>query len=107
MNKRTRESRNRKTKRTRKPKKIVRENLERTEIEEQEVEKENIANLTNKLSIILKEILLLHFLESVKQLIKKAKEKEAPEKCIRVTKILKDVIIKKEVEKKVDAYEKN
>ena len=31
MNKRTRESRNRKTKRTRKPKKIVRENLERTE----------------------------------------------------------------------------
>ena len=54
---------------------IARENLERIEIEEQEIEKETIANLTNKLHIIPKEILLSHFLEDVKQLTKQAKEK--------------------------------
>ena len=40
------------------------------EIEEQEIEKETIANLTNNLSIISKEIPLPHFLENIKQLIK-------------------------------------
>ena len=33
-------------------KRIVRKSLERIEIEEQEIEKETIANLTNKLSIV-------------------------------------------------------
>ena len=37
-------------------KRIGKENLERIEIEEQETEKETIANLTNKLSIYPKEI---------------------------------------------------
>ena len=40
-----------------------------------------------------KEILLTHFLRHVCQLIKQAKEKEISEKCIRITKTLKDVII--------------
>ena len=51
-------------------KRIARENLERREIEEQEIEKE-----TNKSPIIPKEILLSHFLKNAKQLIKQAKEK--------------------------------
>ena len=38
-------------------KRIGKENLERTEIEEQETKKGTIANLTNKLSIYPKEIL--------------------------------------------------
>ena len=65
-------------------KKVARENLERKEIEEQEIEKETIANLTNKLSIISKEILLPHFLENIKELTKQTKEKKVPEKCIRI-----------------------
>ena len=36
-----------------------------------------IANLTNKLSIITKEMLLPHILENVKQLIKEVKEKKS------------------------------
>ena len=43
------------------PKRIVRENLERIETEEQKIEKETIANLSKKLSIISKEVLLPHF----------------------------------------------
>ena len=40
-------------------------------------------------------------------MIEKAKEKEVSEKCIKITKILKDVMIKKKkMDKKVDAYEK-
>ena len=76
------------------------------EIEEQEIEKETTANLTKKLSIIPKKILLSHFLENVKQWIKQAKPKKIPEKCIRIAEMLKDVIIKKEIDKKVDSYEK-
>ena len=49
-------------------KKKARENLERIVIEEQEIEKEIVANLTNK-SIISKGILLPYFIENVKQLI--------------------------------------
>ena len=60
-------------------KRIARENLERIHTEEQEIEKETIANLANKLSIIPKEIPLSHFLENVKQLIKEVKEKEVSE----------------------------
>ena len=56
--------------------------------------------------MISNEILLPDFLENVKQLIKQAKEKEVSEKCIRVTEILKDVMKKIEIDKKVDAYEK-
>ena len=44
-------------------KRIARENLEKIEIEEKEIEKETIANLTNKLYIIPKKILLSHSLE--------------------------------------------
>ena len=40
---------------------IAIENLERIEIEKQEKKKKRIANLTNKLSIIPKEILLPYF----------------------------------------------
>ena len=76
------------------------------EIEEQEIEKETTANLTKNLSIIPKKILLSHFLENVKQWIKQAKPKKIPEKCIRIAEMLKDVIIKKEIDKKVDSYEK-
>ena len=47
-------------------KRIARENLEKIEIEEQEIEKETIANLINKLSFIPKEILFLQFLKNVK-----------------------------------------
>ena len=68
--KRTRESRNRKTKRTKKSKKSSKRKSRKIEIEEQEIEKETIANLTNKLSIISKEILLPHFLENIKELTK-------------------------------------
>ena len=42
----------------------------------------------------------------VKQLIKQAKEKEVPGKCITLTEILKDVMIKKEIDENVDEYEK-
>ena len=45
------------------------------EIEEQEIENEAIGNLINKLSFVSKEILLSHFLENVKLLLKQAKEK--------------------------------
>ena len=37
---------------------------------------------------------------------KQAKEKEVSGKCIRITKILKDVVIKKEIDEKADAHEK-
>ena len=76
-------------------KRIARENLEKIEIEEKEIEKETIANLTNKLSIIPKKILLSHSLEKIKQLIKPAKERRTTEKCVRMVEIFKDVIIKK------------
>ena len=52
------------------------------EIEEQETEKKTTANLTKKLSIIPKKILLSHFLENVKQWIKQAKPKKVPEKSL-------------------------
>ena len=41
------------------------QNLERIEIEKQEIEKERITNLTKKLSIISKDILLPYFLRCV------------------------------------------
>ena len=79
--------------------------MERIEREELGIEKETTANLTSKLSVVPKVILLPHFLENVKQLIKKAKEKKFSEKCIRITKLLKDVIIKKEIDEKADENE--
>ena len=42
-------------------KRIAEENLQRIVLEEQEIEKEAIANLTNKWSIIPKEIFFQHF----------------------------------------------
>ena len=39
-------------------------------------------------------------------MINQAKEKEVSKKCIRITKILRDVMIKKEMDEKVDAYKK-
>ena len=51
-------------------------------------------------------MLLPHFLENVKQLIKQAKEKKVSKKCMKVTETFKDVIIKKEIDEKVDAHEK-
>ena len=35
-----------------------------------------------------------------------AKDKKVSEKCIRITEILKDVMIKKEIDEKVDSYKK-
>ena len=46
------------------------------------------------------------FLRHVFQLIKQAKEKEISVKCIKITKILEAVIIKKEMDEKFDLYEK-
>ena len=92
-----------KLKQLKKSKKNSKINLE---TQEQEKEKETIANLTNKLSIILKEILLQTFLENAKQLTKQAKENKVPKKCIRPIDTFKDVMIKKEKDEKVDAYEK-
>ena len=43
--------------------------------------------------IILKEILLPHFLEIVKEVRKQEKEDKVFEKCIRTIEMLKDVII--------------
>ena len=54
-------------------KRISKENLEKIEIEEKEIEKERISNKTNNLSAVPKEILLPYFLENVKQLVKEAK----------------------------------
>ena len=56
-------------------------------MEELKIEKINEAT-----AIILKEILLPHFLRHVCHLIKQAKEKGVSEKCIRITKILQDVM---------------
>ena len=49
-------------------------------------------------------MLLIHFLRHVCQLIK-ANEKKVSEKCFRMVEILKDAIIKKEMDEKVDVYE--
>lgn len=35
-----------------------------------------------------------------------AKDKKVSEKCIRIIEILKDVMIKKEIDEKVDSYKK-
>ena len=43
--------------------------------EEQEIEKEAIPNLSSKLSLIPKEILLTHFLGNVKQFMKQEKKR--------------------------------
>ena len=51
-------------------------------------------------------MLLTYFSRHVCQLIKQAKENKVSEKCIRATQIFKDVIIKKEINEKADAYEK-
>ena len=72
---------------------IPRENIERIEVEGGEIEKAAIASLTSKMFIILKEILLPHFLENVKEVRKQEKEDKVFEKCIRTIEMLKDVII--------------
>ena len=76
---------------------IARENLERIEIEEQEIQKtpQKTANLTSKLYIVSKKIPLPHFLEDVKELAKQAKENKVSEKRIRTIEIFKNAIIKK------------
>ena len=58
---------------------------------------QGIVNLTNELSIIPKEIFVQHFLRYVSQLIKQAKEKGIAGKCIRITEILKKLIIENEI----------
>ena len=49
---------------------------------------------------------LPYILRYVCQLINQAKEKRVSEKCIKITEILKNVMIKKEIDGKVDVYEK-
>ena len=49
---------------------------------------------------------LPYILRYVCQLINQAKEKKVFEKCIKITEILKNVMIKKEIDGKVDVYEK-
>ena len=44
---------------------------------------------------------LVFFEEMLKQLIRQAKEKEVPEKWITITEILKDLMIKNEIDKKL------
>ena len=75
-NKRIRESRNRKNKIIQESKKNIKRKSEL------EIEKETTADLTNKLSIIPKEILLPHILENVKQLIKQLKEEKKSENLL-------------------------
>ena len=48
-------------------------------------------------------MLLTHFLRHVRQLIKQGNKKKS-EKCVRVVEILKDVIINKEIDGKVEVY---
>ena len=65
---------------------------------------ECIINLTNKLSAIPKEKLLSHFLRYVNSLlIKQAKEKRMTEKCIRITEMIKNVMVEKEINERVNA----
>ena len=75
-------------------------------IKELEKKQEKIADITKESFIIPKEIPLPYFLRYVCQLIKQAKEKKVSKKCIKITEILKDVIIKKETDEEVDAFEK-
>ena len=70
-------------------------------MEELEIEKVDKARAN-----ISKEILLPYFLRHVCQLIKQAKEKKVSEKYVRIIKIFKDVIMKKEMDENIDAYEK-
>ena len=48
-------------------------------------------------------MLLTHFLRHVSQLIKQGNKKKS-KKCVRVLEILKDVIINKEIDGKVEVY---
>ena len=47
--------------------------------------------------------LLPYILRYVCQLTNQAKEKKVSEKCVKITEILKNVMIKKEIDGKVDA----
>ena len=75
--------------------------------------KELVIEKTNE-AIFRKETILPYFLRYVWQLMNQAKDKKVSEKCIRITEILKDVMIKsnrwksiiKEIDEKVDSYKK-
>ena len=51
-------------------------------------------------------MLLINFLTHVCQLIKQANKKKVSGKCVRMKEILKDAVIKKEIDDKFVAYEK-
>ena len=67
---------------------------------------ECIVNWTNELSIIPKEILLPPFLRYVSLLTKQAKEKRITKRYIKITEMLKNVMVRREIHERVNAYEK-
>ena len=62
--------------------------------------------INETIAIIPKEILFSEFYKIFLSINRSSKRKQVSEKCIKITKMLKDVIIKKEIDEKVDAYEK-
>ena len=86
---------------------IAIENLERIEIEKQEKKKKN--SQFNKQIIYYSKRNTLTIFFKICLSINKAskKKKKVSERCITITEILKDVMIKEEIDEKVDAYEKH